>query len=334
MILKTILFSLLVTGIGPFTLISAHIAPNDAPAEISALVDVYNESVKKWTVVDSFVLGDFNADCSYVRKSDWPNILLWTDKRFTWLIDSDADTNVAMSSCAYDRIVVAGDNLQHKIINGSVGVFRFDRVYNLSTGQTNLVSDHYPVELQLMSQPPTEAQPPDGSLTSVEVHPLNGSQFPTQSSPTEVQPPDGSQAPVEVHPSNGSQFPTNSSAPTEVQPPDGSQAPVEVHPSNGSQFPTNSSAPTEVQPPDGSQAPVEVHPSNGSQFPTNSSAPTEVQPPDGSQAPVEVHPSNGSQFPTNSSAPTEVQPSDGQSSADSKTVIYWLYAALLLVIKL
>ena len=114
------------------------------------------------------------------------------------------DTNVAMSSCAYDRIVVAGDNLQHKIINGSVGVFRFDRVYNLSTDQTNLVSDHYPVELQLISQPPTEAQPPDGSLTSVEVHPLNGSQFPTQSSPTEVQPPDDSQAPVEVHPSNGS----------------------------------------------------------------------------------------------------------------------------------
>lgn len=140
-----------VSGIGRFTLIPVHTAPDDAPVEISALVDVYNDSVRRWTVTDSFILGDFNADCDYVRSRDWPNILLWTDSRFLWLIGNDADTNIAVqSSCAYDRIVVAGDQLQSNIVNGSVNVFRFDEAYNLTNEEAKLVSDHYPVEVTLM----------------------------------------------------------------------------------------------------------------------------------------------------------------------------------------
>jgi hypothetical protein len=187
-------FSNFLAGIGSFTLISAHIDPDHAPAEISALVDVYNVSVKRWNITDSFLLGDFNADCDYVSiKWDWPKILLWTDKRFTWLIDHDSDTNVAAkTSCAYDRIVVAGENLLGKIVNGSIGVFKFDKVYNLSVDQAKLVSDHYPVELQLMSQPPTEFQPTNDTHSPVKVCSSNGCQISTQGTvPTGVQPSKG-----------------------------------------------------------------------------------------------------------------------------------------------
>ncbi|XP_062503305.1 deoxyribonuclease-1-like isoform X2 [Corticium candelabrum] len=146
-------------GVGQFSLISSHVDPDNAPVEISALVHVYNESVARWSINDSLILGDFNADCSYVPLREWPGIQLWTDSRFTWLIDMDADTNVATkSSCAYDRIVVAGDQLQALIINGSVGIFKFDKFYNLTHDEALSVSDHYPVELSLMTSLNTDGK--------------------------------------------------------------------------------------------------------------------------------------------------------------------------------
>lgn len=48
-------------------------------------------------------LGDFNADCSYVRPQDWPSIRLRTSDAFQWLIPDSADTTVSYTDCAYDR---------------------------------------------------------------------------------------------------------------------------------------------------------------------------------------------------------------------------------------
>jgi deoxyribonuclease-1 len=55
----------------------------------------------------AFIVGDFNADCSYVSSSDWASISLWTDPRFTWLLAGVERTNLAVTPCAYDRLVVA-----------------------------------------------------------------------------------------------------------------------------------------------------------------------------------------------------------------------------------
>ena len=54
---------------------------------------------------DVLMMGDFNADCSYVGSNDWSSIGLWTDNRFNWLIDNYADTTVSSTDCAYDRFV-------------------------------------------------------------------------------------------------------------------------------------------------------------------------------------------------------------------------------------
>ncbi len=40
-------------------------------------------------------MGDLNADCSYVPKSNWSYIALRSDSRFFWLIGDDVDTTVA-----------------------------------------------------------------------------------------------------------------------------------------------------------------------------------------------------------------------------------------------
>lgn len=48
-------------------------------------------------------LGDFNADCAYVKPSDWASIRLRTSDVFKWLIPDSSDTTVGKSDCAYDR---------------------------------------------------------------------------------------------------------------------------------------------------------------------------------------------------------------------------------------
>lgn len=53
------------------------------------------------------LLGDFNADCSYVTSAQWPSIRLRSLDACRWLIPDSADTTVAdTTDCAYDRWVL------------------------------------------------------------------------------------------------------------------------------------------------------------------------------------------------------------------------------------
>ena len=49
------------------------------------------------------LMGDFNADCSYVTSSQWSSIRLRTSSTFQWLIPDSADTTATSTNCAYDR---------------------------------------------------------------------------------------------------------------------------------------------------------------------------------------------------------------------------------------
>ena len=54
------------------------------------------------------MLGDFNADCSYLSQRRYNTLLLATDSRFTWLLDTNIDSTTGKSDCAYDRCVCVG----------------------------------------------------------------------------------------------------------------------------------------------------------------------------------------------------------------------------------
>ena len=82
-----------------------HTQPSDAYNEINALVDVYEEAVKHFGNQNGIILGDFNADCSYLSRSKEGKLSLKNDSRFNWLIESDIDTTISSSDCAYDRYV-------------------------------------------------------------------------------------------------------------------------------------------------------------------------------------------------------------------------------------
>nr|XP_021522898.1 LOW QUALITY PROTEIN: deoxyribonuclease-1-like 2 [Aotus nancymaae] len=132
-------------------LIPLHAAPHQAVAEIDALYDVYLDVIDKWGTDDLLFLGDFNADCSYVRAQDWSAIRLRSSEIFKWLIPDSADTTVGNSECAYDRIVACGARLRRSLKPQSATVHDFQREFRLDQAQALAISDHFPVEVTLKS---------------------------------------------------------------------------------------------------------------------------------------------------------------------------------------
>ncbi|XP_012661269.1 deoxyribonuclease-1-like 2 isoform X2 [Otolemur garnettii] len=132
-------------------MIPLHAAPHHAVAEIDALYDVYLDVIDKWGIDDMLFLGDFNADCNYVRAQDWVTIRLRSSEVFKWLIPDSADTTVGNSDCAYDRIVVCGARLRRSLKPQSATVYNFQEEFSLNQTQALAISDHFPVEVTLKS---------------------------------------------------------------------------------------------------------------------------------------------------------------------------------------
>ena len=86
-----------------FFLIGIHTQPSNVLAELNALVEVYEEAVNRFGTENGIMLGDFNADCSYLSQRRYNMLLLVTDSRFTWLLDTNIDSTTGNSNCAYDR---------------------------------------------------------------------------------------------------------------------------------------------------------------------------------------------------------------------------------------
>lgn len=140
------------TAVKDFVIVPLHTTPEDSVKEIDELVDVYTDVKRRWKVENFIFMGDFNAGCSYVPKKAWPKIRLRTDPKFVWLIGDQEDTTVKKSTnCAYDRIVLRGQEIVNSVVPKSNGVFDFQKAYELSEEEALNVSDHFPVEFKLQS---------------------------------------------------------------------------------------------------------------------------------------------------------------------------------------
>jgi endonuclease/exonuclease/phosphatase family metal-dependent hydrolase len=144
-----------VTGTFDFVLAVIHTDPDEATKEIGSLPLVIQDAKTHYPgELDIIVLGDFNADCSYFDEDDMTCPL--RDDSFTWLITNDMDTNVASTSCTYDRVVITVDTLSEAQVDA--GVYRFDQIFGLTGEETKDVSDHYPVWVEISY--------PDGSSST------------------------------------------------------------------------------------------------------------------------------------------------------------------------
>ncbi|KAH3692406.1 deoxyribonuclease-1-like [Dreissena polymorpha] len=146
------------TVVQDFVLMANHIQPSAAVLEMDQLPAVYDEFTRHFRVQDVIIAGDFNADCQYMKPSDWLNISLRTDQRFTWLVQDDLDTTVGVTACSYDKFVLGGDLIAHAVVPDSVQAYRFDEDLAINRSFAVEISDHYPIEMQIKGSPNIQTQ--------------------------------------------------------------------------------------------------------------------------------------------------------------------------------
>ncbi|KAL5106922.1 Deoxyribonuclease-1-like 2 [Taenia crassiceps] len=127
--------------------LAVHISPRSVKAEMEALYNVAPVCQTFAGTQNLILLGDMNADCGYLPARDRHKLRLRTDHQYKWLIEDGADTTVAASRCAYDRVIVKGDELARR--TSSARPNNFEKVYKLPLSKAKRVSDHYPIEFEI-----------------------------------------------------------------------------------------------------------------------------------------------------------------------------------------
>jgi endonuclease/exonuclease/phosphatase family metal-dependent hydrolase len=87
-------------------------------------------------------VGDFNAGCGYASEEELDALPIHGEA-YDWVVPHSADTNLADSTCAYDRIVVAAPEGTDLVDEWGV-----DRAF-----EGRNVSDHWPVWANLRFAP-------------------------------------------------------------------------------------------------------------------------------------------------------------------------------------
>lgn len=130
----------------PTIFIGVHLKPDAVYEEFRHLRTVIDELPPKSSVV---LLGDFNADCSYLNNVKKKELRKSYFQDFHWLIDDRTETNL-LESCSYDRILVSAGKTGLTWKSNSNGTFPFDKHFRLSKEAALQVSDHYPVEVEFI----------------------------------------------------------------------------------------------------------------------------------------------------------------------------------------
>ncbi len=132
-----------------FSIIGVHISPSFAFYEIEQLLKVYKDSIYNLHEDKTIILGDLNADCSYLNEHELAYLKSTTRSHLSWQIHDNIDTTTKWSTdCAYDRIIVS-KNIYNYVVPQSAMVYNFQQYFNLSESVAYDISDHYPVEITL-----------------------------------------------------------------------------------------------------------------------------------------------------------------------------------------
>ena len=132
-----------------FFLIGVHIKPSDVVKEVSGIKEVYHFGESYFNDSDAIILGDLNADCSYINDKELDNIFFNRSDFFNSLIGRDEDTTTRTSThCAYDKIITT-ETLSSFVKEKKAKVFNIMKEWKLSEKNALQISDHFPVQVEL-----------------------------------------------------------------------------------------------------------------------------------------------------------------------------------------
>jgi len=133
-----------------FFAVPLHTVPEDSVREIDALVPVFDDAVRRFRTDKGFIVGDLNADCTYVSDREKTGLRLRREPGWTWLIPDGVDTTVSNTHCAYDRIIVNRAMLGISVAN-SARVVNFQRDNRLSQMEALRISDHSAIAFDIQA---------------------------------------------------------------------------------------------------------------------------------------------------------------------------------------
>ncbi|KAM4563567.1 deoxyribonuclease-1-like [Odontesthes bonariensis] len=143
------------TVLKDLVLIPVHTTPHNSERELDELYEVFLAVKDKWKTANVMILGDFRADGAFVTPEEMEGIRIHSDENFHWLIADDVDTTARTTNDhAYDRIVVYGDDMMAAIVPNSAKPFNFHKEFAMTEEMALRVSDHYPVEVELIGASP------------------------------------------------------------------------------------------------------------------------------------------------------------------------------------
>jgi len=174
-----------------------HLRPDDAPQELIYMRRVIEDFIEKHpqyfdqtktslndaleqNVVDAtidnkpslktdhpiLIIGDFNADCTYMspsRQQSLRFVYLKSNENkynfllffrtidfvdFTWMINNQIKTNTRQT-CTYDRILINGDKFVKAIVPNSNTTVNYQEEYGMTLNQALAISDHFPVKFDI-----------------------------------------------------------------------------------------------------------------------------------------------------------------------------------------
>uniref|UniRef100_A0A8C6U3B5 Deoxyribonuclease 1 like 4, tandem duplicate 1 n=1 Tax=Neogobius melanostomus TaxID=47308 RepID=A0A8C6U3B5_9GOBI len=125
------------TVLKDIVLIPVHSTLRDSEKELDELYDVFMVVKDKWKTNNIMILGDFNADGAYVTNREMNEIRIRSDRNFHWLIGDDVDTT-------------ANTTNEHTYPM-TAKPFNFHKEFSMTEEKALEVSDHYPVEVELLS---------------------------------------------------------------------------------------------------------------------------------------------------------------------------------------
>jgi hypothetical protein len=134
-----------------------HITPDNVNNELNLLNDVFNNLYDDHNNKKFILMGDYNADGSYLTNKKEKTNELFTNKNLLCLTNNEK-TNISKNKC-YDRIfcstnclkylnIVDSDINMKKIKNGYCDVDYLEYL-NLSLENIKKISDHYPIFIEI-----------------------------------------------------------------------------------------------------------------------------------------------------------------------------------------
>ncbi len=128
--------------------IGLHADPDHVVTELNALHQLIASGTLPARASDEalMIMGDFNADCDYLRPSEKPMVSIFQDTTLTLQVSDDVDTTTTPTNCAYDRLFT--DSLIDSYFMDT-GLLSFDQSLGLAPTLTKKISDHYPIWIRL-----------------------------------------------------------------------------------------------------------------------------------------------------------------------------------------